>query len=293
MPDHPNLLDAIHQIVNGKIHRLPTPGRSSGGNPLTSGTGLEAYVKDRLAGVPDGDYRSRADSYDKAFCFQGDANHPPDLMYRGGDSGDAFEVKKTESDPGNPIQLNSSPPKDRLLSTNPRITNACRNCEPWRERDFFFIVGCVPRSSESLSWLWIADARLVAPEPRVFDEGVDQIRESIRDALGSRFVSNTNEIGRIEDFGDISGVNLRLRGFWSMPSLWTKFSTTPGVHRSGAFCLHAIMRTEKWGRYPEVSRSRITGLADTDLQVTTVSVTNPNVGQPDIDSTLIRWQFSP
>lgn len=292
MPDHPNLLDAIHQIVHGKIHRLPTPGRS-GDNPLTSGVGLEFYVKDRLAGVPDGRPRDRTSLYPQAFSFIGGPKNPPDVMYRGGNSGDAFEVKKTQNVAGgDAIQLNSSPPKDRLLSTNPKIQRECRECEQWDERDFFIIVGCVPQASESLRWLWIFDARLAVPGPNIFEKSMDRLRAAIKSVPDYQFTEDTQEIGGVENVCGVQGVKMRLRGMWLMPSAWRLFAGVPGVRRGGEFCMHALMRTEKWMRYPQASRDRIARLTDPDFSVTTTPIPNPNGGE-DIDATLVRWQFSP
>ena len=289
MPEQPNLLDAIRQIVHGRIHRLPSVTESSG-NPLPAGNELEAYVKDRLAGIPDGDYRGRAERYEEIFSWQGSANNPPDIMYRGGDAGDAFEVKKIGGGRNSSIHLNSSPPKDRLLVTNPRLKRQCRECEIWSQRDFFYVIGCVEAGSESISWLWFVDARLAMPGPDVFDLEFSKLKKSIGTTPGFNLITDTKEIGRLVDVCNVPGVNLRIRGMWSMPSPWVQFANLPGVRSSDSFCVHALIRKDKWHRYPELSRHQLENISDRGLSIDTVRADDPN-STGTVEAVLIRWEF--
>jgi hypothetical protein len=283
----PNLIDGIYEIVHGRVIGLPSR-TGSAQNPLTSGEGLELYFKDRLALVPDGDYRDRGILYKRAFCFEGAPNHPPDIMYRGGDHGDAFEVKKSEGD-GGAITLNNSAPKDRLLATDLRIARAARECgEEWAERNLYFVVGSVPSKSHRLRWLWIMDCRLSSPPGSVFEEGVDRLRRGIESIPGFHFTPTT-ELGKINDF--TPGVHLRMRQTWSMVGPWKMFGRVRGVDARGDFTLHALIREERWLQYPEFSRDRLLSLEGPDFRVSRVPVMRPG-GGPDIDAMLIRWEFA-
>jgi hypothetical protein len=150
----------------------------------------------------------------------------------------------------------------------------------------------VPPGSESIRWLWIFDARLAVPGPTIFEEAMDRLRTAIKSVPDYQFTEDTKEIGGVENVCGVQGVKMRLRGVWTMPSAWRLFAGVPGVRKEGEFCMHALIRTEKWMSYPQASRDRIAGLTDPDLSVSNVLIPNPN-GGGDIDATLVRWQFSP
>ena len=126
----PNLLNAMLNMskATNKLSEM-----KKYNNRVTQvGVALEIYVKNSFCGVPDkltGDIDAL---HDKVFPYKGNLNHPPDAMLRGGDNGDAIEIKKLEGDAGT-IALNSSYPKARLYSDSTLLTKACKECEPRRK----------------------------------------------------------------------------------------------------------------------------------------------------------------
>ncbi|MEK6945985.1 MAG: NgoPII family restriction endonuclease, partial [Nanoarchaeota archaeon] len=67
----------------------------------------------------------------------GNQNNPPHIIIK---NGDALEIKKIESLKSS-IQLSSSPLKNKLFSTDKRITDDCKKCEVvgWKEKDLFYV----------------------------------------------------------------------------------------------------------------------------------------------------------
>ena len=47
------------------------------------------------------------------------------------------------------LELNSSPPKQKLLSTDTRVTEAARNAEDWLEKDVIYVVGVASKGALS------------------------------------------------------------------------------------------------------------------------------------------------
>lgn len=73
----------------------------------------------------------------KFFSYLGNQNNPPDVILKGGD---AIEIKKIQSK-SSAIALNSSYPKNKLYSNDPRITKACKNSEVWKVKDMIYVIG--------------------------------------------------------------------------------------------------------------------------------------------------------
>lgn len=76
------------------------------------------------------------DKYEETFSYQRSSRTPPDLMLKGGD---AIEVKKTES-LSSELQLNSSHPKSKWLSSSSLIKSHCKSYEDWTEKSFIVIL---------------------------------------------------------------------------------------------------------------------------------------------------------
>jgi hypothetical protein len=166
------LLGLAHLIKHSNF-QLPSNQGSVGSNSLSTGERFELYCKDWLSLLPPGNIHNRSSHYDKEFCYQGSANNPPDVMFKGGDQGDAFEFKKSESaqnknEGKGKIQLNSSYPKDMLRVTSPGLLKACIDCEKWKLRNFYYVLGNIQKRSDRLTSLWIVDGRFVSAKPQAY-----------------------------------------------------------------------------------------------------------------------------
>lgn len=122
-----NILRAIINISQTPIVELKN--NYSGRNTINNvGEALEAYIQDAFADtINETDSTNRNQVISETFSYLGNQNNPPDIILK---NGDAIEVKKIQSK-GVAIALNSSYPKHKLYSTDPRITEACKTCEEW------------------------------------------------------------------------------------------------------------------------------------------------------------------
>ena len=129
-----NILTAILNIIENPIVKLKTFYQSR--NRINNmGEALENYIKDLFASTLNiTDEQSRILRFSDVFSYFGNQNNPPDMMIRGGD---AIEVKKIEKK-GASLSLNSSYPKAKFFSNDPKIKATCRNCENWQEKDMLY-----------------------------------------------------------------------------------------------------------------------------------------------------------
>ena len=132
-----NILEAIINIANNPILEIRNhyTGRNRANNV---GEALETFIKDAFANlITETDEQERMKRYNEVFSWLGNQNHPPDIMIR---KGDAIEVKKTQS-ANSDLALNSSYPKSNIQSNSTMITQECKNCEEWTEKDLIYCVG--------------------------------------------------------------------------------------------------------------------------------------------------------
>ena len=122
-----NILEAIVNIAN--LTNLEVNELTFGNNRATNvGDGLEVFVKDAFSNtIATIDKVDKINKYSEIYSYEGSQTRPPDLMIKGGD---AIEVKKTETI-SSELQLNSSHPKSKMISTSHLINKHCRECEDW------------------------------------------------------------------------------------------------------------------------------------------------------------------
>ena len=118
------------------------------------GDALECFIKDIFSeALNENDLSLKNKKYSETFSYIGNQNNPPDIILK---NGDAIEVKKIESLKSG-IALNSSYPKAKLYSDEPMITNSCRNCEDWQEKNIIYTIGVVKDKKLQLLWLIYGD----------------------------------------------------------------------------------------------------------------------------------------
>lgn len=263
-----NILSAINHIATSQILHLPNLENSSTNRINLVGDPLEAYVKDAFANcLGETNINTRLQRYSEVFSWTGNTNNPPDFML---DGGDAVEVKKISS-PRSSIQLNSSYPKLRLYASDPMITQACRDCEKWVEKDLIYTVGHV--STSRIQSLWIVYGDCFVATNNVYTK----ITKSIEDGILQSGVQldKTNELARVNKVDPLGITSLRVRGMWIIANPATVFKDLiPQSSTNRA--INVIMSENKFYSFPEDDRKMLEKLPQDVCQIHKIKTPSPN-----------------
>ncbi len=277
-----NILTAIKSIV--EFTDLAIQNITDGNNRMNNmGEGLEAYIKNAFANTFEVTTESeRLNKIEKTFSYTGNKNNPPDMMLWGGD---AIEVKKIES-PNTSLQLNSSHPKEKLLSTNSKINNACKTCESWTEKDLIYSVGYVKKTK--LHSLWMVYGECYAAEAETYQKVERKIKSSINLLNDLEINDDTNELSGVKNVDPLEITYLRVRGMWIIENPSKVYDYIYSYDSSAKFQCIAIMRKSKFDSFPEEDRNAINSLENVAIE--DVKIENPNNPANLIDAKLITYK---
>lgn len=185
------------------------------------GEGLESYVKDLFAGTFDCiDEKIKMDEYNRTFSYLGNQNNPPDIILK---NGDAIEIKKIETKTSG-LALNSSYPKSKIYSNSTMITDKCRNCEDWIEKDIIYAVGYVSSKEKIIKSLCFVYGVDYVANPEVYERVKNGIKSGILSIPDIEFEKNTKELGRVNKVDPLGITYLRVRGMWHIQNPFKTFS---------------------------------------------------------------------
>ena len=244
-----NILRAILNIASYKNNDLKSYASTYLIRINAVGEQLEFYIKDAIASSFNLAQNKKEEEYSRVFSYSGNQNNPPDMIIR---KGDAFEIKKIKT-PSASLALNSSPPKDALYSSDPRIIRKCKECEgvpPWNKKDLFYVIGNV--KDKVLNYLFFIDGRCYAAEPEIYYKIYNPIKknvDTILDELGLE-KGKTKELGKVKRVDPLGITELRVRGMWSIKNPLKVF-TDFKIEKDNSFYLFALMRKEKFLSYPK------------------------------------------
>lgn len=268
-----NILKAILNIAENPVTEL----RDSyfGRNTINNiGEALERYIQDAFANtIGENDLLKRDKSISSTFAYLGNQNNPPDMILK---NGDAIEVKKVQSK-GSAIALNSSYPKNKLYSTDPRITEACKTCEAWDIKDIIYAIGVT--DDNKLSDLWLVYGDCYAANKAIYTRIGDKIKHGVLEISDIEF-SETKELGRVNKVDPLGITNLRIRGMWHIDSPLKVFKNIYIVDESKLFKVSCIMRTEKFNSFPDKDKS----LLETNNNI---SILDKEIKNPDNPAQLL------
>ena len=278
-----NILEAINNI--SKLENFGIEQVNTGNNrEINMGEGLESFVKNVFANTFElADKKEKIKIYSECFSYEGSKRTPPDLMIK---NGDALEIKKTESLTTD-LQLNSSHPKAKLFLNSTLINNHCKGCEEWEEKDFFYIIGHVPKTN-FLSSLWFIHGEVYAADESVYLNLKNSVSELLQNSNDINF-STTNEIGRINAVDPLKVTNLRVRGMWLLQQPYKVFDYVHEYEKDLQFQSITILTVEKYNSYPEESRLKIE--QNESIIIKGIKVRNPNNPVSLLDAKLIVFKF--
>ena len=219
-------------------------------------------------------------SYNKVFSYLGNSNNPPDAMLKGGD---AIEIKKIQS-PRAKLALNSSYPKSKLHSDSSLITDDCRNCEDWEEKDLAYFIGYV--KDGKLKYLWIVYGDCYAADRRIYKRIKQTISEGI-DTIPNVEFAETNELGRVNKVDPLGITYLRIRGMWGIDNPNSVFSYLGQYDVNKSFQVFCLMTETKYNSFPLEDRKFIE--SHKEIENTTCEVQNPNNPAELLDAVFIKY----
>lgn len=278
-----NILEAIVNIANNPVVAIRNhyTGRNRANNV---GEALEMFVKDAFANtIQEQDEQVKNTRFSQVFSWLGNQNHPPDIMIR---QGDAIEVKKTQS-ANSDLALNSSYPKSTVQVSSNMITQSCRTCEEWTEKDLIYCVGHT--TDDSIKSLWMVYGNIYAANHETYQLIKQKITEGINE-IPNVELAETNELGRVNRVDPLGITNLRIRGMWQIQNPRRVFNY---LHTTGdTFELVAVIPTTKYNSFPTNSKNRIENLGNPNLSISDVQVKDPNNPANLIDSKLIVFRIA-
>jgi hypothetical protein len=278
-----NILEAIVNIANNPVVAIRNhyTGRNRANNV---GEALEMFVKDAFANtIQEEDEQVKNTRFSQVFSWLGNQNHPPDIMIR---QGDAIEVKKTQS-ANSDLALNSSYPKSNIQSVSNMITQECRTCESWTEKDLIYCVGHT--TDDSIKSLWMVYGNIYAAKHETYQVIKQKITDGINE-IPNVELAETNELGRVNRVDPLGITNLRIRGMWQIQNPRRVFNY---LHTTGdTFELVAVIPTNKYNSFPTESKNRIENLGNPNLSISYVQVKDPNNPANLIDGKLIVFKVT-
>lgn len=277
-----NLIITLLNIVKNPITDIVGHYRSTN-RANSMGDALEFYIKDLFCSSTKEDSISKKNEiYNKHFSYIGNQNNPPDIIVKGGD---AIEVKKIESLRSG-IALNSSYPKDKLYADSPMITQACRDCEDWREKDLIYTIGVV--KNNRLQVLWFVYGSCYAAGKEVYERIRDKISSGINELKDVEF-SETKELGRVNKVDPLGITYLRIRGMWHIENPIKVFNYVAEVDKSNGLTVNAIILKEKYDSFPSPDRKSLENISNSNFGISDIKIKSPNNPAKLLDAKLIKF----
>ena len=272
-----NIIDAIIRIVEDPIINLQEYNNSH--NRMNSmGEALEEYIKDLFAGTLNvNDHQERNLLLNEQFSYLGNQNNPPDAIIR---NGDALEVKKLEGVMSS-IALNSSYPKAKLYSNSPMITEACKNCENWTEKDIIYAIGTVLNKKK------LTDLRLIYGEDYAASDSIykrikEAISNGVNDISDIEF-SDTKELGRVNRVDPLGITYLRIRGMWGIENPYKVYEYIYTRDKCRPFNFMALINKRKYHSF-----NNIDTLEKLETEKRNLVISDVKIKQPDNPANLIE-----
>lgn len=264
-----NIIHAINNLITNPIIGLKAYYKSKT-RANNMGDALEEYVKDLFANTMEvEDQIVRLNTISETFSYLGNQNNPPDCILR---LGDAIEVKKINGKNAS-LALNSSYPKHKLYSNSTLITDACKKCEDWFEKDIIYIVGIVDESKiNSLCMVYGMD---YAAENSVYERIKNKIIDGINEIHDIEFVP-TNELAKIKKVDPLGITDLRVRGMWQIDNPFKVFDYVYQRDNTKQFNFMSIIRDDKYNSFDntKIIEEKV-GIID-GFNISNIRIKNPN-----------------
>jgi len=277
-----NILKAFMNIVTN--YQTNIQNITDGNNRMNNmGEGLETYIKNIFADtINEEDEKKKLEKISQTFSYTGNKTNPPDMMLW---DGDAIEVKKIESSSSS-LQLNSSHPKAKLLNTNTKINQACKDCEKWIEKDLIYIIGYV--KAKKLNSLWMVYGDCYAADEKTYQKVENEITTSIHSLDDLEINHDTNELSGIKNVDPLNITYLRVRGMWIIENPNKVYQYLYKYDKNATFQLICLMNKTKYESFSKEDIATIEQIKS--ITIDNVKIKNPNNPANLIDAKLLVFK---
>lgn len=134
------------------------------------------------------------------------------------------------------------------------ITNYCRNCEDWQEKDIIYAIGIVKNQKLKLLWLIYGDC--YAADRELYKRIRNKINSGINEIPDVEF-SETTELGRVNKVDPLGITSLRIRGMWGIQNPIYVYDYLFENTDINSYQVIAIMKEEKYLSFSSEIRMRL------------------------------------
>lgn len=153
------------------------------------------------------------------------------------------------------------------------ITEACRNCEKWSEKDIIYAVGVVNGSMlNSLCMVYGID---YAADNSTYEKIKEIIVNGVNDIPDVEFAP-TNEIAKVKKVDPLGITDLRVRGMWSIENPFKVFNYIYERDFSKKFNFMCVIRETKYSSFENKSLIEKCVGNIKGFNITDVKIKNPN-----------------
>ena len=275
-----NIINAIYNLVHHtQLDLLETYKNKNRAN--STGDALEEYVKDLFSNAFGLTEVDRMERWDDVFSYLGNSNNPPDIILK---DGDAIEVKKIES--LSDIALNSSHPKHTLKKSSALISNACRQCEDWEEKDIIYVIGLV--KNKRLHTLFMVYGLDYCASEECYIRIKEKIKDVVENIDGIHF-SESKEIGHVNKVDPLGITYLRIRSMWGIENPAKVFRYIYDIDKQKQFNFMALINQDKWSKFDNLDL--ILHIQKEGFTITDVRIKNPDNPAQLRDAKLIKYEI--
>ena len=102
-------------------------------------------------------------------------------------------------------------------------------------------------------------------------------------------LSDTKELGRVNNVDPLGITYLRIRGMWHISNPISVFDYITEVELTNELTVNAIILKDKYESFPEESKTRLERLISDNLTIQNVRVKSPNNPANLLDAKLIKF----
>lgn len=279
----------MYNTLKAFIHIIDNPMTTVNPVKITSnrinnvGDALEYFVKDAYSGILQKSLNEieKDKIYSEVFSWCGNQSNPPDALLRGGDGIEMKKIEKLNS----AIALNSSYPKNKLYSTDPRVASGARNAESWVVRDIVYAIGTV--TNQELKRLWFIYGDCYAASKETYERLIKLMSEGLRELPDIEF-QVTNEIAKIKKVDPLGITDMRVRGMWHIqnPSKLYASLVSNSLNRQ----YYLLMREDKYQSFPERERIILENISKVGYANNIIEIRNPDNPAQLIKTRFIKYE---